>query len=312
MSSEAKKEEVSRERILLSGLITGSIAKGITHPVDTIKARMQVVRAKLNLSNLHHYGLIQTGRRLFQAEGLRGLYRGLGINVVAGAPASALYFYSYDQSKKFLSHTTGLQNSFSLAFLSGILAEVISCVVWVPIDVIKERQQVMTLMNSYKYKNSIDAVRQIARQEGIGSLYRAYGATILAFGPFTGISIALYDKLKFWFGFEDKAIAFHQSLMLSSISGIVASAVTNPIDVVKVRMQIQRAERKGNAPLSEGRFGYRNSFHGIGQLLKQEGFFGLFKGLSARIMFGILYSGLNLSINDFVKYTVLKDFDKKH
>lgn len=310
MSDNKSQPRVSNERILLSGLITGSIARSITHPVDTIKARMQVIRTKLNLSNLHQFGLIKTGMGTFHAEGIRGLYRGLGINIVGGAPASAVFFYCFDQSKKLLAGITGVNNSFMQSFLSGIMAEVVACLLFVPIDVIKERQQVMTLMKSYNYKNSIDAIRQIAKQEGVTSLYRAYGATILSFGPFTGISIALYDKLKYWFGYDERSIAFHQSLILSALSGSVASIVTNPIDVVKVRMQVQRAELKGSAPLSEGRFGYRNSLHGMKMLFNKEGFLGMFKGLSARITFGIISSGLNLSINDYVKFTLLKDFDK--
>lgn len=304
--------QISRTRIILSGFITGAISRTLVHPIDTIKARMQVIKSRVTFSELHNYGILKSGKRTFQAEGIRGFYRGLGINIVGGAPAGALYFLSYDQSKKYLSNLTGQKNSFFVGFFSGIVAEVISCILFVPIDVIKERQQVMSLLKTYHYKNSIDAIRQIHGQEGLRSLYKAYGATILSFGPFTGISLALYDKLKYWFGYEDKAINFFQSMLLSGISGIVASAVTNPIDVVKVRMQVQRAERAGNAPLSAGRFGYKNSLHGMKELFVQEGFLALFKGLTARILFGVMNAGLHLSINDYVKYTLLANFDKSN
>lgn len=312
-SQESNTGQISRTRVIVAGFITGFITRTAIHPIDTVKARMQVIKSRLTFSQLHAYGLLNSSKRLLQAEGIRGFYRGLGISVVGGAPAGALYFLSYDQSKKYLSKLTGKQNSFLVGFFSGIIAEVISCILFVPIDVIKERQQVMTLMNSYHYKNSIDAIRQIKSQEGIRSLYKAYGATILSFGPFTGISMSLYDKLKYWFGYEGKAPSVMQSMLLSGISGIVASTVTNPIDIVKVRMQVQRAERANSAaPLSEGRFGYKNSFHGMKQLFLQEGFLALFKGLSARILFGVMNAGLHLSINDYVKYTVLKKFDESN
>jgi len=179
--------------------------------------------------------------------------------------ASALYFYTYERSKKYLSTVTKTQNSFWVLFTSGMIAEICSCVLFVPIDVIKERQQVMTLLKTYYYSSTLDAIRQIHSTEGLPALYRAYGATILSFGPFTGISLALYDKLKVWFGFTWGEQTFAQSMLLSGISGVVASIVTNPIDVVKVRMQVQRAETKGKHH-SHGRFGYKNSFQGIKKL----------------------------------------------
>ena len=81
-------------------------------------------------------------------------------------------------------------------FWCGMIAELISCIFWVPVDILKERLQVQKLLGTYNYKNSIDAVRQIAKKEGFFALYRAYGATVLSFGPYTGISLGLYDKFK--------------------------------------------------------------------------------------------------------------------
>lgn len=51
-------------------------------------------------------------------------------------------------------------------------------------------------MKNYRYENAFDAIKQICAKEGYMSLYKAYGATVLSFGPLTGINIALYDKVK--------------------------------------------------------------------------------------------------------------------
>lgn len=307
---EGEQQQVSKKRLVLSGIITGTVGRVLTHPIDTLKARAQVIRSRMSLTDVLKFGLVKTAKETYAMDGLKGFYRGVVINVLGGAPATVLYFYFYDQSKAYLSKLTNTKQSFMVGFFSGIVAEIISCCLWVPIDVIKERQQVMTVLKTYHYRNSLDAIRQISAQEGVISLYRAYGATILSFGPFTGLNMATYDKLKQWTGYYNTQIPFFHSFLMSSVSGFVASIITNPIDVVKVRMQVQRAERKGNAPLSEGRFGYRNSFHGLAKLVQEEGPFSLMKGVSARILFGILYGGIHLSINDYVKYTILKDFDK--
>ena len=53
--------------------------------------------------------------------------------------------------------------------------------------------------------------------------------------------------------------------------------------MAKLRMQIQRGERSLsgdlNRSLHEGRFGYKNMFHGISLILKNEGFLALYKGI---------------------------------
>lgn len=52
--------------------------------------------------------------------------------------------------------------------------------------------------------------------------------------------------------------------------------------MVKLRMQIQRGERSlsgnTNRALEEGRFGYKNIFHGLHLIVKREGFLALYKG----------------------------------
>lgn len=299
-------------KIWLSGFITGSISRTIVHPIDTGKARMQVIKSKLKFSDLRKTGLLNTLQNLYKAEGIKGLYRGLPFSCLAGGPASGLYFYIYDRSKKTLSRLTHTENSFLVGFTSGIIAESISCVLWVPIDVIKERLQVQSLLKTYKYEGSIDAVRQIHRQEGLRALYKAYGATLLTFGPFTGISLALYDLFKNKWAGPEGSLGLGQSFLMSSTAGLIASVVTNPLDVVKVRMQVQRAELAPGQRLEQGRFNYRNAFHGLGLLFKGEGVIGLFKGVVGRILFGASTSALHLSLNDFVKYRLLKNFDGRY
>ena len=178
-------------RTALAGQITGTIVRLAVHPIDTIKARMQVMRSRTSLSDLRHRQTwMRLALNLFREEGLRGLYRGVGITVVAGGPGAALYFTSFERFKSLLRKATGLEQSFFISFCSAILAEVVSCTVWVPIDVIKERMQVMTQLQTYKYRNTFDAISQISKTEGVRGLYKAYGATVLAFGPFIGISMA--------------------------------------------------------------------------------------------------------------------------
>ena len=88
-----------------------------------------------------------------------------------------------------------------------------SCIVFVPVDVIKERLQVQhticthntssstitsTSSSSNKlpiYKGSFDALLQICQQEGVRGIYKGYGATLLTYGPFSALYFLLYEEV---------------------------------------------------------------------------------------------------------------------
>ena len=53
--------------------------------------------------------------------------------------------------------------------------------------------------------------------------------------------------------------------------------------MAKMRMQVQRGSAIMDA--KQGNFGYRNMFHGIVCIYRQESFFALFKGASARVLY---------------------------
>lgn len=68
--------------------------------------------------------------------------------------------------------------------MSGMVAEAVSCLFFVPIDIVKERLQVMHSLKTYHYEGTTHAFKSILATEGITGLYRAYGATLASFGPF--------------------------------------------------------------------------------------------------------------------------------
>ncbi len=93
---------------------------------------------------------------------------------------------------------------FLISFTAGIMAEALSCILWVPIDVIKERMQVQQIpmsssqyhSNPPYYRNVAHAVRSIVGSEGLRGLYRGYGATLWSFGPYSAIFFLCYEYNK--------------------------------------------------------------------------------------------------------------------
>ena len=87
-----------------------------------------------------------------------------------------------------------------ISLTSGMVAEAISCVVFVPVDVVKERLQVQSPLSSsdpnhkiISYRNSFDALIKISDSEGLRGLYKGYSATLLSYGPYSAIYFMLYE-----------------------------------------------------------------------------------------------------------------------
>ena len=81
-----------------------------------------------------------------------------------------------------------------------------------------------------------------------------------------------------------KSPGVFETFLLSAFSSSVASFLTSPLDMAKLRMQIQRGERavsgEKERALDKGKFGYKNMFHGIQLIYSKEGILALYKGTS--------------------------------
>ena len=80
-------------------------------------------------------------RDTLKAEGIRGLYKGFGVHVCGSIPAAGLYFGSYELFKTQTLELDYMKKHPNIAYLSGgMFAEIVACLIFVPVDVIKERR----------------------------------------------------------------------------------------------------------------------------------------------------------------------------
>ena len=156
---------------LLASSVAGAVARVVCHPLDTLKAKLQSGIGEHPVQSLY-----------------RGLYRGIAPAIVGGVPASCIYLTSYDVAKGILTDAPVIRESpFAVCFCAGMLAESISCIVFVPTDVMKERLQVGRVNVS---------LTKILATEGLRGLYKGYGASLLSFGPFSALYFPIYEGIK--------------------------------------------------------------------------------------------------------------------
>lgn len=82
---------------------------------------------------------------------------------------------------------------------------------------------------------------------------------------------------------------------LGSVAGATGATVVYPIDLVKTRMQNQRAGSY------IGELMYRNSFDCFKKVIRHEGFRGLYRGLLPQLVGVCPEKAIKLTVNDFVR-----------
>lgn len=143
------------------------------------------------------------------------------------------------------------------------------------------------------YENCLVACQTIWTRSGIGGFYRGAQVTLARDILWNGLSYAFFTNWKAAFvlamGRDSSA---SEDLLLGALGGSVAAVFTQPLDVAKTRIMIQKAGEVAK---------YKGVFATILLLLKEEGPLVLFAGLLTRIVYLAPFASLVFSANEFIK-----------
>ncbi len=283
----------SNMRVFLeSSAIAGIATRTMLHPIDTCKVRIQTAQGEVSgvccritlITYLQN--VLKSMASIYRNEGLRSLYRGFLPAIAGTVPGVCLYFTAYKMSKAEL-EARFHWNSYMIDFTAGLLAEAVSCVVWVPTDVMKERAQASRVASTpYTFSS-------ILRQEGLRGLYRGYGATLASFGPFSAFYFMFVEKFKSLRRSQTNRtdLSFYELLPICATAGGAAAFVTAPLDLIKVRMQVERRTREspGFLPM-------------MFRVLREGGIKALFRGGGSRVWFAVPNTAITMSIMESIQH----------
>ncbi|KAH0458196.1 hypothetical protein IEQ34_013511 [Dendrobium chrysotoxum] len=156
---------------------------------------------------------------------------------------------------------------------AGIIAATFVC----PLDVIKTRLQVHGLPNLAPSAAGggviVSSLKQIIKDEGFRGLYRGLSPTILALFPNWAVYFTVYNLLKDVLhsngSNSTNELSIGANIVAASGAGAATAVVTNPLWVVKTRLQTQ-AMRPGVVP-------YRGIFSALTRISCEEGIRGLYR-----------------------------------
>lgn len=81
-------------------------------------------------------------------------------------------------------------------------------------------------------------MRDIVKEEGgVKALYRSYPVTVLMNIPFATTVVCVNENLRTWLKPWDRQYPIFWYFVCAAAAGALAAIVTNPLDVIKTRLQ---------------------------------------------------------------------------
>ncbi|XP_060516524.1 solute carrier family 25 member 44 [Cylas formicarius] len=257
------------------------------YPLTLIKTRLQIQKH----SDMYS-GMFDAYGKIYKYEGVSGLYKGFWISSVQ-IVSGVFYISTYEGVR----HLLKKQNVDSRlrALVAGGAASLVGQTIIVPFDVLSQHLMMMgiasterdklafnplginTTQGRSKLAVTLEITRRILKIDGVVGFYRGYWASLAAYVPNSAL----------WWGFyhlyQDEMYrvvpGWVSHLLIQCVAGTLGgfttTIITNPLDVVRARLQVQRLESMSNT--------FRDLWH-------EEGLKMFTKGLSARLVQSATFS----------------------
>ena len=280
--------------------MAGTVAACITNPLEIIKTQLQ----SSNSANIHPF---EIAKKILDADGIPGFWRGLPPTLLGIIPSRSAYFYAYSKMKTFL-HPTLPEGSPPNAMIAGFSAGIVGNTLTNPIWMVRTRMQILVdaAAGQRQYAGYRDAIKTIFQEEGIGGFYKGISASY--WGCAEGaVQFLIYEQLKTKLITRQNKKRYEQGLRPSqelpkatyfwaaAAAKSVAAVATYPHEVARTRMREQA--RAGVFKYQKGMWGT------LGVMASEEGFKSLYSGMGIHLAKVVPNSALM-----FLTYEVVRSY----
>jgi solute carrier family 25 protein 39/40 len=250
-------------------------------------------------------------RFIFVKEGLGGLYAGLAPTLVMSVPNTVLYFTTYDELyarlvqrwRKSCNHTITTSSSATpppdwIPLVSGSSARLVATLATAPLELVRTRQAMWQQSSSSSWRHEL---QHLIQTQGITSVFVGVRPTLYRDVPFSAIYWLCLERFRrSWKIYNEKRTVstlqhFGQAFVNGAVSGMIASACTTPLDVVKTRIQTMTATntiKKEVVQVCHHHYarGHKttpipsSTLQLLRDILRQEGVAGLWRGNTTRML----------------------------
>ncbi|XP_031382291.1 solute carrier family 25 member 44-like isoform X2 [Punica granatum] len=264
-------------------------------------------------SGLSHMRGFTVFRQILRTDGIPGVFRGFGTSAIGSLPGRVLALTSLEVSKDLmLKYTEGLDMPEATRVgiangVAGMLSNLVSCVYFVPLDVVCQRLMVQGLPGTTSCRGPVDVVRKVMKVEGVRGMYRGFGLTAVTQSPASALWWGAYGAAQhiIWrsLGCRDdieKKPSHVEMVAVQATAGLVAGAcssvITTPIDTVKTRLQV----------MDNYEIGRPSVLKTAKALLKEDGWWGFYRGFGPRFLNMSLYGTTMIVTYELIKRLSVK------
>ncbi|RLN32341.1 hypothetical protein BBJ28_00022509 [Nothophytophthora sp. Chile5] len=172
----------------------------------------------------------------------------------------------------------------------GGVAGAVGMVATFPMDIVKTHLQGQTRTGGrMTFAGPIQCFKHIVATDGARGLYRGLPPTLVGVLPEKAIKLAVNEQLREHLADADGKLTVGKQVLAGAGAGSAQAVVTNPMEIVKIRLQMQTA-----LPLAERQTAM--------QVVQSLGLRGLYKGASVCFMRDVPYA-----VIFFPSYATLRD-----
>lgn len=258
--------------------MAATVAETVTFPLDITKTRLQIQGERASTiqsttaANVPYRGMVRTAVGIVEEEGLRNLWSGVTPAILRHIvyTGSRMTAYEFLRNKVLKRNPDGrfpLWKSVIAGMSAGAFGQFIAS----PTDLVKvqmqmEGKRVILEGRRPRVRNTVHAFSTIVRKHGVRGLWKGWAPNVQRAALVNMGDLTTYDTVKHLLlhhtSLEDNWVTHTFS---SGCSGLIASTISTPADVVKTRIM--------NNPNV-----YRGSIDCFLSAVREEGFFSLYKG----------------------------------
>eukprot|EP00300_Choanocystis_sp_HF-7_P041832 c8617_g1_i1.p2 GENE.c8617_g1_i1~~c8617_g1_i1.p2 ORF type:complete len:303 (+),score=56.20 c8617_g1_i1:152-1060(+) len=184
--------------------------------------------------------------------------------------------------------------------LFGGIASCIAEVITLPVDVVKTRLQLQGQLGAQKqYSGLVDCIVQTGRKEGFKAFFKGLAPALLRQSTYGSLRYGLYTPIKGILGLgTDANPPLWKKIVAGAAAGAISSAVCNPTDLIKVRLQADGMSA-GSTPR------YRGMWDAFRTIVRAEGVTGLWKGVGPTCARATVLAAVEMPAYDEIKRLIV-------
>ncbi|KAK9832837.1 hypothetical protein WJX81_005482 [Elliptochloris bilobata] len=177
-------------------------------------------------------------------------------------------------------------------FLAGGTAGAVARTVTAPADRLKLLFQVQAMASSGVSAKAYTSLRQAAlkvfREEGMLAFWKGNSANVVRIFPYSAAQLMSNDYYKRLLASQDGGLTVLQRLAAGAGAGMTATALTHPIDTLRLRLALPGSAQQGMWACARA-------------IVRTEGLLALYKGLTPALAGIAPYAAINFATYDGLK-----------